>query len=31
MDKKLHKNILIYDISFETLIDPQALCVRFDK
>ena len=31
MDKKLHKNILIYDISFKTLIDPQALCVRFDK
>ena len=31
IDKKLHKNILIYDISCKTLIDPQALRVRFDK
>ena len=31
IDKKLYKNILIYDISCKTLIDPQALRVRFDK
>ena len=31
IDKKLHKNILIYDISCKTLIDPQALRARFDK
>ena len=31
IDEKSHKNVLIYDISFKTLIGPKPLCVRFDK
>ena len=31
IDEKSHKNILIYDISYETLIDPKHLGIRFDK
>ena len=26
-----HKNMLIYSISYKTLIDPKPLCIRFDK
>ena len=29
--EKSHKNILIYDISYKTLIDPTPLRIRFDK
>ena len=29
--EKSHKNILIYDISYKTLIDPKPLGIRFDK
>ena len=31
IDKKLIENILIYDISRKTLIDPKPLHIRFDK
>ena len=31
IDEKSHKNIFIYDISFETLIDPKPLHIIFDK
>ena len=31
LNKKLHENILIYDISYKTLIDPKPLRIRFDK
>ena len=31
IDEKSHKNILIYDISYKTLIDPKPLRIRFDK
>ena len=31
IDKKLHENILIYDISYRTLIDLKPLRIRFDK
>ena len=31
MDEKSHENILIYDISYKTLIDPKLLQSRFDK
>ena len=31
MNEKSHQNILIYDISYKTLIDPKSLCIRFDK
>ena len=31
IDEKSHKNVLIYEISFKTLIGPKPLCVRFDK
>ena len=31
IDKNSHENILIYDISYKTLIDPEPLLIRFDK
>ena len=31
IDKKSHENILIYDISYETLIGSKSLRIRFDK
>ena len=31
VDEKSHENILIYDISYATLIDSKPLCIRFDK
>ena len=31
IDEKLHKNILIYDISYKTLIGAKPLFIRFDK
>ena len=31
VDEKSHENILIYDISYVTLIDSKPLCIRFDK
>ena len=31
IDKKSHENILIYDISYKTLIDTKPLRIRFDK
>ena len=31
MDKKAHENILIYDITYKTLIDPKPLRSRFFK
>ena len=31
IDEKLHENILIYDISYKTLIDPKPLQIRFFK
>ena len=31
IDKKSHKNILIYDISYKTSIGSKPLCIRFDK
>ena len=31
IDKKLHKNILIYDISYKRLIDSKPLRMRFSK
>ena len=31
IDEKSHKNILIYDISYKTLIGPKPLRIRFDK
>ena len=31
IDKKSHKNILIYDISYKTLIDPKPLQIIFEK
>ena len=30
-DEKPHENILIYDISYKNLIDPNPLRIRFDK
>ena len=30
-DKKSHENILIYDISYKTLIGPKTLPSRFNK
>ena len=30
-NKKSHKNILICDISYKTLIGPNSLHIRFDK
>ena len=31
IDEKSHKNILIYDISYKTLIGSKPLRIRFDK
>ena len=31
IDKKSHKNVLIYDISYKTLIGVKPLRIRFDK
>ena len=31
MDEKPHENILIYDISYKTLIDSKPLRIRLDK
>ena len=31
IDEKSHENILIYDISDKTLINPKRLRIRFDK
>ena len=31
IDEKLHENILIYDISYKTLIVSKPLRIRFDK
>ena len=31
IDEKLHKNMLIYDISYKILISPKPLPIRFDK
>ena len=31
IDEKWHKNILIYDISYKTLIGSKPLRIRFDK
>ena len=31
IDKKSHENILIYDISYKTLIDSNPLRIRFDE
>ena len=30
IDKKSHENILIYDISYKTLIDSKPLCIVLD-
>ena len=30
-EEKSHENILIYDISYKTLIGPNPLCIRLDK
>ena len=31
IDKKLYENILIYNISYKTLIDPKPFRIRFDQ
>ena len=31
IDEKSHENILIYDISYKTLIGSKPLQIRFDK
>ena len=31
IDEKSHENILIYDISYKTLIRAKSLRIRFDK
>ena len=31
MDEKSHQNILIYNISYKTLISSKLLRIRFDK
>ena len=31
IDEKSYENILIYDISYKTLIDPKLLCLRLFK
>ena len=31
IDEKLHENILIYDISYKTLIVSKPLRIKFDK
>ena len=30
-NEKSYENILVYDISYRTLIDAKPLCIRFDK
>ena len=29
--EKSYENILVYNISYESLIDPKPLCIRFNK
>ena len=31
VDKKLHENISLYDISYKTSMGPKPLRIRFDK
>ena len=31
LDEKSYKNILIYDILYNTLTDVKPVCIRFDK
>ena len=31
MDEKSYQNILVYNISYKTLIDAKPLRIRFDK
>ena len=31
VDEKSHENILIYDVSYETLFQSKPLLIRFDK
>ena len=31
IDKKSYEDILIYDISYKTLVDPKPLHIRFDQ
>ena len=31
IDEKSHENILIYNVSYKTLINPKPLSIRFDK
>ena len=31
LEEKSHENILIYDISYKTLIGSKPFCIRFDK
>ena len=31
MDEKPYENILVYNISYKSLIDFKPLCIRFDK
>ena len=31
IEEKLHKNVLIYEISYKILIDPKPLHIRFDE
>ena len=31
INDKSHKNILVYDISYKTLIGAKSLCIRLDK
>ena len=31
LDEKLYKNVLVYDISYKTLIDAKPLHIRFDN
>ena len=31
IDEKLYENILVYNISYKTLIGAKPLCIRLDK
>ena len=31
IDEKWYENILVYNISYESLIDSKPSCIRFDK
>ena len=31
IDKRLHKGILVYDISYKTLFDSNSCYIRFDE